>query len=58
MMLSDFLSRQNHDNSSPHEIIPIPFNMHNLLHEKYYNIGKLEKYLVQMWSQRRSSGMK
>ena len=39
MILSDFLSRQNHDNSNPHEIIPISFNMHNLLHEKYCNIG-------------------
>ena len=37
IILSDFLSRQNHDNSNPHEIIPIMFNMHNLLHEKYYN---------------------
>ena len=32
--------------------------MHNLLHEKYYNIGKSEKYLVQMWSQTTSSGIK
>ena len=47
MILSDFLSRQNHDNSNPHEIIPISFNMHNLLHEKYYKIGKTEMYLVQ-----------
>ena len=33
MILSDFLSRHNHDDSNPHEIIPILFNMHNLLHE-------------------------
>ena len=32
--------------------------MHNMLHEKYYNIGKSEKYLVQMWSQTKSSGVK
>ena len=32
--------------------------MHNILHEKYYNIGKSEKYLVQMWSQTKSSGIK
>ena len=57
MILSDFLSRQNH-NSNPHEIIPISFNMHNLLHERYYNIGKLERYLVQMQSQTKSSGIK
>ena len=47
MVLSDFLSRQNHNDSNPHEIIPISFNMYKLLHEKYYNIGKTEKYLVQ-----------
>ena len=27
MMLSDFLSRQRHDDINPHEIIPILFNM-------------------------------
>ena len=48
MVPSDFLSRQNHDNSNPHEVIPISFNMHNLLRGKCYNIGKLERYLVQM----------
>ena len=32
--------------------------MHNILHKKYYNIGKSEKYLVQTWSQTRSSGIK
>ena len=42
MILSDFLSRQNHNNSNPHEIISISFKMHNVLHEKYYNIGKSE----------------
>ena len=40
MVLSDFLSRQNHDDSNLHEVIPISLIMHNLLHEKYYNIGK------------------
>ena len=39
-------------------MIPISFNMHNILHEKYYNIGKSEKYLVQPWSQTKSSGIK
>ena len=48
MKLSDFLSRQKHSDSNPHEIIAIMFNMHNLLHEKYYNIGEIDKYLVQM----------
>ena len=37
MILSDFLSRQRHDDSDSHDIIPISFNMHNVLHEKYYN---------------------
>ena len=43
MVLSDFLSRQNNDDNNPHEIIPISFNMHQVLHENYYDI---EKYLV------------
>ena len=38
MVLSDFLSRQNNDNSNPHEIIPISFNMPKVLQENYYNI--------------------
>ena len=39
MVLSDFLSRQKHNISYPHEITPISFNMHSILHNKYYNIG-------------------
>ena len=31
MILSDFLSRQKHDNGNLHEIIPILFNMQNVL---------------------------
>ena len=58
MILSDFLSRQKHDNSNPHEIIPISFNMQSILHDRYYNIGNLEKYLVLTWSQVKSSGIK
>ena len=38
MVLSDFLSRQNNDDSNPHEIIPISFNMHKVLQENYYKI--------------------
>ena len=34
MMLSDFLSRQRHDYSNPHEIIPFPFNMQNVLYTR------------------------
>ena len=51
MILSIFLSRQKHDDSNPHEVIPISFNMQSILHDKYYNIGNLENYLVQTWSQ-------
>ena len=58
MILSDFLSRQKHNNSNPHEIIPIAFNMHNILCKRCYNIGKSERYLVQMWSQTKSSRIK
>ena len=58
MTLSDFLSRQKHDNTNPHEIIPISFNMYNLLHETYYNIGKTESYLARMQFQTKSSGVK
>ena len=38
MILSDFLSRQTHGDSNPHEIIPISFNMCNALYEKYYSL--------------------
>ena len=31
-ILSDFLSRQKHDDSDSHDIIPISFNMCNVLH--------------------------
>ena len=31
MILNDFLSRQKQDDSNPHDIIPISFNMHNIL---------------------------
>ena len=44
MVLSDFLSRQNNDNNNPHEMIPISFNMHQVLHKIYYDA---ENYLVQ-----------
>ena len=43
MLLSAFLSRQDNNNSNPHEIISISFNMYQVLHEKYYNT---ESYVV------------
>ena len=52
MILSDILSRQKHDNSNPHKIILILFNMQNILQSRYYNINEREgKYLVQIGSQ-------
>ena len=40
MKLSAFLSRQRHDDSNPHEFIPIQSNMQSILQSKYHNIGK------------------
>ena len=54
MISSDFLSRQKNDNSNPHEIIHISFNMCQVLDDNYYN----EKYLIQTRSQAKSSGIK
>ena len=53
MILSDFLSRQK-NNSYPHEIIPISFNMCQVLDVSYYS----EKYLIQTRSQAKSSDIK
>ena len=58
MILNDFLSRQKHNDRNPHKLISILFNIHNVLHDIYYNIGILGKYMVQMWSQTESSGIK
>ena len=58
MILSDFLSRQKHYDSDPYEIMAISFIMHNILHKRYYNIGKREIYLVQTQSQTTSSRIK
>ena len=55
MVLSDFLSRQNNNDSNPHDIIPISFNMHKVLIGNYYNKNS---YLVQTRFQARSSGIK
>ena len=55
MVLSDFMSRQSNDDSNPHKIAPISFNIHKVLHENYYNV---DSYLVQTRSQAKSSGIK
>ena len=53
MILSNFLSSKKHDDSNPHEIIPISFNMKSILQARYYNLdkGNSGKYLVQTSSQ-------
>ena len=51
MILSDFLSVQMHNNSNLHEIIPISFNMYNVLYETYNRIEMKDQYLVQTCSQ-------
>ena len=38
MILSDFLSQQNNDNSNPNEIIPILFDMYKILENNLNNI--------------------
>ena len=61
MILSDFLSRQKIDDSNPHEIILILFNIRDILQEKYYNFSSMkvgDKYLVQTRSQAKSSRVK
>ena len=57
MILSNFLSRQMHDDSNPHEIILISFNMYKALHKTYYSIETKGQYLVQTQSQTKSSGI-
>ena len=57
MVLSDFLSRLKHDDSNPHEIIPISFNMKYILQSNYSVIAKQKvgKYFIQTRSQVKSS---
>ena len=55
VVLCDFSSRQNNNDSNPHEIIPISFNMHKVLQENYY---KIDSSLVQTRFQDRFSGIK
>ena len=60
MVLSNFLSRQKHDDSNPHVIILIPFSIQIILQTRYYNLGKGNpmKYLVKTHSQAKSIGIK
>ena len=50
MILSNFLSRQSEDDSNLQEIIPISFNIREILQENYLNIVK-DNYMVQTRSQ-------
>ena len=50
MVLSDFLSRQLGDKSDPHQIIPISFNMKEVLRRNYQN-NKNATFMVQTRSQ-------
>ena len=50
MILSDFLSRQLGDDSDPHQIIPISFNIKEILKENYQNMVK-DMYMEQTRSQ-------
>ena len=50
MILRDFLSRQIEDDSDPHEIIPISFNIKEILQENYHNIIS-DAYMVQTRAQ-------
>ena len=63
MILSNILSRQNNDDSNPSEIIPISFDMYNILEsnlnsfDKNNNFGN-SKYLIHMHSQVKTTGTK
>ena len=54
LILSDFLSQQNNDDSNPNEIIPISFDMYNILENNLNNLDKNNfgngKYLIQTCS--------
>ena len=64
MVLSDFLSRQNNDDSNPYEIIPVSFDMYKILEDNMKNFDKYnnnfgnEKYLIEPCSQAKTSGRK
>ena len=57
MILSDFLPRHTNDESDLHEIIPISFNMYNILYETYYRIEMNDQYLIQTCLQTKAAGI-
>ena len=64
MVLSNFLSRQKMDDSNPHELIPASFTLKSQVDNHFYRIDneinqpKNDRYLVQTWSQVKSSSIK
>ena len=64
MVLSDFLSKQQTDDSNPHELIPISFLLKSQGGDYFYcidneiNLPRKDNYLVQTRSQVRSSGIR
>ena len=64
MVLSDFLSRQQTDDSNPHELIPISFSLKDQVSDYFFHIDNENKsprtdtYLVQTRLQVRSSGIR
>ena len=52
------LSRQDVNDSNPHKIIPISFNLRTVLQDKYYDIeGEKEGYMIQTRSQTKASSV-
>ena len=50
MILSDFLPRQIENNSNPHEIIPISFNIQDVLQDNYHQLA-MDTYNMQTRAQ-------
>ena len=46
------------EDCKPHYIIPISFDMQAILKDRYYNVEEDSRYLIQMWSQAKASGIK
>ena len=59
MISSDFLLQQKNGDSNPNEIIPISFDMYQVLEDNFYFENFCtDRYLIQMQSQAKSSGIK
>ena len=58
MGLSDFLLRQDVDDSNPCEVVPISFNLRTVLQDRYHTLeGENERYMIQTRSQMKTSGV-